>query len=128
VPRSSPPRTRLVAAAFVLGVAMLVIALSAVSLNRLLEQRGSGAPAGAGARGLVEAGVMQLIALLPAAHVLVVALAAAYLWLGGMGLRSGRDVLDTAMNVAARSLVTVAALWLGFVLLVTIRSMVQPGG
>jgi hypothetical protein len=112
----------------VLAVAMLVIALSAVSLSGLLEQRGSGAPPGAGARGLVEAGVLQLIALLPAAHVLVVALAAAYLWLGGMGLRSGRDVLDTALNVAARSLVTVAALWLGFVLLVTLRSMVRPGG
>ena len=120
MPRSSPPRTRLVAAAFVLLVAMGVIALSAVALSGLLEQRGGGAPPGAGARGLVEAGVLQLIALLPAAHVLVVALAAAYLWLGGMGLRTGRDVLDTALNVAA--------LWLGFVLLVTIRSMVQPGG
>lgn len=128
MPRSSPPRTRIVAAAFVLGVAMLVIALSAVSLSGLLARRSGGAPTGAGARGMVEAGVLQLIALLPAAHVLVVALAAAYLWLGGMGLRSGRDVLDTALNVAARSLVTVAGLWLGFVLLVTIRSMVQPGG
>jgi len=127
VPRSPPPRTRVIAAAFVLGVAMLVIVLSAVALSGLLEQRAGAAPAGAGARGLVEAGVLQLIALLPAAHVLVVALAAAYLWLGGAGLRSGRDVLDTALNVAARSLVTVAALWLGFVLLVTIRSMVQPG-
>ena len=37
MPRSSPPRTRLVAAAFVLAVAMGVIALSAVSLNSLLE-------------------------------------------------------------------------------------------
>jgi hypothetical protein len=127
VPRSSPPRTRIVAAAFVLGVAMLVIALSAVSLSGLLARRSGGAPTGAGARGTVEAGVLQLIALLPAAHVLVVALAGAYLWLGGMGRRSGRDVLDTALNVAARSLVTVAGLWLGFVLLVTIRSMVQPG-
>lgn len=127
MPRSPPPRTRVVAAAFVLAVAMGVIVLSAVALSVLLEQRAAAAPAGAAARGLVEAGVLQLIALLPAAHVLVVALAAAYLWLGGAGLRSGRDVLDTALNVAARSLVTVGALWLGFVLLVTIRSVVQAG-
>jgi hypothetical protein len=124
---SPPPRIRAVAAAFVLGVAALVVTLSGLALRDLLEGRGLAPAAASGLRGIIARLALALIDLLPAAHVLVVVLAAAYLWLSGAGLRSGRDVLDTSMNVAARSLVTVAALWLGFVLLATIRSMAQPG-
>jgi hypothetical protein len=119
-----PARIRVAAAAFVLLVAALVVALSALALDDVLERRATVPVTDAGLRGVIGRLMLALIDLLPAAHGLVVLLAAAFLWLSGAGLRSGRDVLDTSLNVAARSLVTVAALWLGFVLLATIRSMV----
>jgi hypothetical protein len=119
-----PPRIRVVAAAFVLLVATLVVTLSGVALDGVLERRATLPVVEGGLRGVIGRLALALVDLLPAAHGLVLLLAAAYLWLSGAGLRSGRDVLDTSLNVAARSLVTVAGLWLGFVLLVTVRSMV----